>query len=541
MGGSLSGVASLVGELPGEGAPAAEVLEVPAGTGFDTVRPDEAADVPEATDSTPRSATPQVSAPAPEGSSGLSEDVTTPALAPATGAAQSALAQPSAGVAASGVEVAGEDPVLPNPQSLAPEIPVNEADVSISTDPAQPALPDVGAQSAFAEAQAEPSDDLAASEEALEPAPQVAVEVAQPQAPGAQGEAETAGAAAPAPQAPQTEVAQTEVAETQAPQTELAEARVAEPDAAEDAPSAQDAPEVEPAPQTPVAETAAVEPDATETAEAPAEAPVQEDLAALQPAPDPAPAVGLTNRAPEVVTNRLPSIGGENAAAPAPKRPIEAFAADFANAEQKPLFSIVLHAGEDATTSLAALQNFQGALTIAVDASQGDAKEVMQAAREAGYEVVAVADVPQGARPSDIEVAFETYLTNVPEAVAILDGTGNGFRGDRRVATQVVERLSDSGHGLVTFDAGLNTAAQLARRDGVPVKTVFRDIDANDQSAAVIRRFLDQAAFRAAQEKGVVMLGRLRAETISALLIWEQQTRAQSVSLAPVSAILLAE
>ena len=53
-----------------------------------------------------------------------------------------------------------------------------------------------------------------------------------------------------------------------------------------------------------------------------------------------------------------------------------------------------------------------------------------------------------------------------------------------------------------------------------------------------MRRFLDQAAFRAAQEGGVVMMGRLQAETISALLIWGLADRASRVALVPVSAVL---
>jgi polysaccharide deacetylase 2 family uncharacterized protein YibQ len=68
---------------------------------------------------------------------------------------------------------------------------------------------------------------------------------------------------------------------------------------------------------------------------------------------------------------------------------------------------------------------------------------------------------------------------------------------------------------------------------------VFRDFDGKGQGATVIRRFLDQAAFRASQEEdGVIMVGRLRPDTISALLLWGLQDRASSVALAPVSAVL---
>ena len=93
---------------------------------------------------------------------------------------------------------------------------------------------------------------------------------------------------------------------------------------------------------------------------------------------------------------------------------------------------------------------------------------------------------------------------------------------------------------MVFLPKGLDTARKLAQKEGVPAATVFRDFDSEDQDAPTIRRFLDQAAFKASQEtNGVIMLGRLRPETISALLLWGLQDRASRVALAPVSALLL--
>ena len=57
----------------------------------------------------------------------------------------------------------------------------------------------------------------------------------------------------------------------------------------------------------------------------------------------------------------------------------------------------------------------------------------------------------------------------------------------------------------------------------------------------MIRRFLDQAVFRAGRDGGVIMVGRLRPDTISALLLWGLQDRAGRVALAPVSAVLTAQ
>jgi polysaccharide deacetylase 2 family uncharacterized protein YibQ len=92
---------------------------------------------------------------------------------------------------------------------------------------------------------------------------------------------------------------------------------------------------------------------------------------------------------------------------------------------------------------------------------------------------------------------------------------------------------------LITQDKGLNTGTQVAERAGVPVQGVFRDIDSKNQTAVVIRRFLDNAAFKAGQEDGIVLLGRVRPDTISALLLWGLRDRAERVAIAPASTVLL--
>jgi polysaccharide deacetylase 2 family uncharacterized protein YibQ len=94
------------------------------------------------------------------------------------------------------------------------------------------------------------------------------------------------------------------------------------------------------------------------------------------------------------------------------------------------------------------------------------------------------------------------------------------------------------GYGLVMQDNGLNTVQKLAHREGVPSGVVFRDFDGAGQDPRAMRRFLDQAAFRAGQEGAVLMLGRLKPDTISALLMWGLQDRASRVALMPTSASL---
>ncbi len=74
----------------------------------------------------------------------------------------------------------------------------------------------------------------------------------------------------------------------------------------------------------------------------------------------------------------------------------------------------------------------------------------------------------------------------------------------------------------------------------MPAGLVFRELDNDGQKPDVIRRFLDNAAFKARQERGgVILLGHARPETLQALIEWSLGNRAKSVAMAPVSAVLL--
>ena len=228
-------------------------------------------------------------------------------------------------------------------------------------------------------------------------------------------------------------------------------------------------------------------------------------------------------------------------AQPAPQPPIVANAAEFENPEAKPLMSIVLLDDGQSDMALEALAAFPYALTYAVDALAPNAAERMAAYRAAGVEVMALVNLPAGSTASDTETLLRGALERMPQTVAVMEGDDSGLQTDKAVSDQVSAILAETGHGLVLFPKGLNTAQKLATKEGVPAATVFRDFDAKDQSAQIIRRFLDQAAFKARQEEnGVIMVGRLRPDTISALLLWGLQGHAATVALAPISALLRA-
>lgn len=258
------------------------------------------------------------------------------------------------------------------------------------------------------------------------------------------------------------------------------------------------------------------------------------------------PAGSLADRGAGESASRLPSIGEVAPAEPTPApeaapselSPLERYAVPAEAEDDAPRMAIVLI--DDGTGPLGpdTVGEFPFAVSFAIPASHPDAAATAQGYRDAGFEVLAIAGVPEGAQATDVEVTLEGSLGAVPEAVAVMEAPGDGLQATRAISEQAAQYLGASGHGLLMQPKGLNTGEALARREAVPTVTVFRDFDGEGQDPRVMRRFLDQAAFKARQEGAVVMLGRLRADTVSALLLWGLQDRASSVALVPISLVL---
>lgn len=310
-------------------------------------------------------------------------------------------------------------------------------------------------------------------------------------------------------------------------------------------------------------ETAAITPEtitpgAVEQPGSAADDPVTDDMSpaaeadevpqtAPQSAPEPARIItGLpqarTQGVPAIGTPATPLTERDRPAVTAGPKAIDTHAAAFANPDNKPRMAIVLIDRGDSPVGLEALRAFPYPLSFAVDPSRKDATAAMARYRAAGFEVLALADLPEAATAPDVEQALAAILATLPETVAVMEGDRSGVQTTREAADQVTAMLAASGHGAVFMPKGLDTARKLAEKAGVPAATIFRDFDGAAQDPGTIRRFLDQAAFKAAQDgPGVIMLGRLRPETISALLLWGLQDRTERISLAPVSAVLRGE
>lgn len=217
---------------------------------------------------------------------------------------------------------------------------------------------------------------------------------------------------------------------------------------------------------------------------------------------------------------------------------LSAFSSAFVAPDGVPLMSIVLVHQGDAALSPDVLEALDPQIGFAVDASEPNASEIAAAYRAAGREVVMIPALPAGAAPQDIEQALTVNFERIPEAVAVMDVSGSSFQSDRDAVAQVVDVVSGSGHGLITFPRGLNTAHQEAQRAGVPTGLIFRNLDGKGETQEQIRRGLDRAAFRARQDEAVILVATTGSNTLSALTEWALGNRAETVAIAPVSVAL---
>ena len=266
------------------------------------------------------------------------------------------------------------------------------------------------------------------------------------------------------------------------------------------------------------------------------------------------PSSPIGDLAPNVTTDRLPTIAAGEAPQDAPEVISEADAAraqsplaiernaiPFDRMGDDPIMAIILRDQGAERQALGELSSLPFPISIVIDATAADAEEAIAYYRAKGAEILIEASLPEAATPTDAEVNFQIQKDVMEQGVAVLLPEESGFQDNTELANQVSEILLAGGFGAVSSPVGLSTGHRIALKAGVPSGLVFRDVDGAGQDGRAIRRFLDNAAFKARQQDGVIVLGRARPETLQALIEWSLGSRAKSVSLAPVSAVLLGE
>lgn len=429
----------------------------------------------------------------------------------------------------------------------APDLPDGEAAI---VDPGAPQLstPETQAPRADTDPLDEPEGLSIEGAMTAPDAPENAIVLAQPVDP-----------VLPNPQslAPETPVSEADltISTNPAPPTVVVEPEVDEGFVVVDEPTALEVP-VQPSNDTFVVDLGANSDTAPEELDdVAADPPADEGLAAVVPSEEP-PVVprlllqgggntllservsGVTVRRP--LEDEAVAAQGETEAATQMNALVD-FAAALGDVGSKSLLSIVLIDDGSMSAAAAALAGLSFPVTIALDPGQDDARALMAMYRDDGFEVAVLAKLPKGALPSDVEITFESVFSTLPESIAVLDIGNGGLHSDRNLADQAMNILASQGRGFVTVGQGLNMAGRAAEQAGVPVAVVFRDLDSDGQDARVVRRFVDQAAFRARQESGVVLVGRVRADTISALILWGSANQDEQVAIVPLSAILNAQ
>lgn len=490
--------------------------------------------------STPDAATPDVVIP-----DAVTPDAVTPdAATPDAVTPDASIADPAPATSAAVEQLdppVGSEFAQPLPD-VEPVLPVAETAPPVETADLAPLSP--------------PASDAASMTDAPSAAPETGLEPPPPSMPPVEAELAVEPPVAVAPD----QIALAEPAQPAAPQADLAPVPAQDP-APPAAPEAEDAllkplpdilpvPEVEPAldvDPVPVDDPSPqIDPDAALVPQTDAE-----NAATLAPTP------GLEGQVDGVTIGRLPRIGdaalSEEAVTDAAidadptltieteqdLPPLQKYARSFENPDAKPLFSIILIDTGGAALDRAALAALPFPVTFALDPLAPEAAEASKIYRDAGQEVIMVATgIPAGATAADLEVTFQAHAAALPETVAVIDTEFGAFQADRPLATQVVPILQAQGRGLISWDRGLNAADQVARREGLAATMVFRKLDGKGENTAAVRRALDRAAFKAAQDGTVTVIGQTIPETVAALLEWAVEGRAASVALAPVSAVL---
>lgn len=248
---------------------------------------------------------------------------------------------------------------------------------------------------------------------------------------------------------------------------------------------------------------------------------------------------GGSTIAPSESTSVVPeeTPASENEAVDTDAPAFERYAVASENPDNLPEMAVVLIDDGAFDGAVAAVAGIGFPVSVMIDPSADNATGKMQSYRAAGIEVGLLARLPVAATATDVAIFYEAALGVLPETAVALDAVTD-TQAEPDVLNQTVAALAEDGRGLITVPRGLNSAQRVAQSEGLPSGAIFRFLDENDQDARVIQRFMDQAAFRARQTSGVILLGQVREETLQALTAWGAANRAGQVAMVPVTAVM---
>ena len=180
-------------------------------------------------------------------------------------------------------------------------------------------------------------------------------------------------------------------------------------------------------------------------------------------------------------------------------------------------------------------------VTMVVNPTAPGAAARAQAFRDAGLEVAALTAISADTAPNDVADIVASTLGAVPQVVAVVPDTTNGY-GSEAVKQTIAQVLAISGYGMVDYASNGNAGTQTSivfGRESTPIVWIQRDLDANDQDNRAMRRFINSGVDLADNtNQPAVFLTRLRRESLTAIQLWGFSSTAREFDIAPISHVL---
>ncbi|MDX5360174.1 MAG: divergent polysaccharide deacetylase family protein [Alphaproteobacteria bacterium] len=257
-----------------------------------------------------------------------------------------------------------------------------------------------------------------------------------------------------------------------------------------------------------------------------------------------APVAAVTEDTP---AGPLPRISGDGA------KPREVYARPFDAPQGTPLIALVIAGvGLDHNTSLAAIRDLPGAVTLALAPYPPRIGDWAREAREAGHELLL--EVPMEPFSADQEPGPSALLTSIspsenvlrlqwlmsrfPGFVGVTNYLGGRFTTDPVRMQAVANELA--ARGLLFLESGgtrQSQAQQASGAAGLPFARATRVIDLTPAAGDVRARLAELVT--AARETGVAIgVGAAIPGTIEAVAGWAPTLEASGVRLAPLSAVV---
>lgn len=212
---------------------------------------------------------------------------------------------------------------------------------------------------------------------------------------------------------------------------------------------------------------------------------------------------------------------------------------------QGPVLSVILVYSGANGMKRTELLNADFPVTIAVNPDSDDAVRAASDFYNAGFETLIQNPLqgdPLTEERDDMAVAarLEQFIANVPTAVGMVDNGAGKLRKTRAARLAVMDVFAQTGHALLSTGRGINNIPREAEKRQVKSAPVFRILDGNGESSETIATYLSRTVLQANQDGSAIVMGTATKTTFDAVQKWLQSAQAASVTIAPVSAAILA-